>query len=209
MRQSVRYTLSLIVLFLASESLCLAQTDRSGPNQPPPRTEAEFNPSSWKEYSPAEGRFTILFPGIPKETIQSVDVLGGQIKIHIHNLKAGGEYGVIYADYPIPVGNPDVANRVLDSGAKGAVAEVNAELLSMTEISIDGYPGRLLREKLPDGKILKAKMYLVGQRLFQIAVTMPRADTTQDGGQSYEKFADKFLNSFKLSVEGEAAGKVD
>jgi hypothetical protein len=77
----------------------------------------------------------------------------------------------------------------------------------MTEISIDKHPGRLLRERLPDGKTLKAKMYLVGQRLYQIAVTMPRADTTPDGGKSYEKFADKFLDSFKLISEQEAAVK--
>lgn len=207
LKPCARYILLLIIL-LSSWTLCLAQANKSG-DEPPPRPAGEFNPTSWKEYSSAEGRFSILFPGMPKEEVQSIDLQGGQFRIHVHNLKAFAEYGVIYADYPIPVGDPDIAKQVLDNGAKGAVAEVQSELLSVTEISIDGYPGRLLRERLPDGKVLKAKMYLVGQRLYQIAVTLPGADSTPDNGKSYEKFADKFLDSFKLIRAEQAAGEVD
>jgi TonB family protein len=79
----------------------------------------------------------------------------------------------------------------------------------MTDISIDGHPGRLLRERLPNGNILKAKMYLVGQRLYQIAVTIPKPDSSPDMGRAYEKFADKFLDSFKLTTEQKALGEVD
>jgi hypothetical protein len=196
-RRKARYTLLLIIL-IGSAGYCVAQTNKSSGEQPPPRPEKEFDPASWKEYSSTEGRFSILFPGIPKEEVQTVDAQGVQFKIHINHLKAFSEYGVIYADYPIPVNDPNVAKQVLDSGAKGAVSEVKSELLNMTNISLDGHPGRALREKLPNGDVLKVKMYLVGQRLYQIAVTMPGADTTPDMGQSYEKFADKFLDSFKL-----------
>src|SRR4051812_18234256 len=136
LKQFIRYTLPLIIL-IGSVSICLAQTNKAGGEQQQPRPEKEFNPDSWKEYSSAEGRFSILFPGTPREEVQSVDAQGVQFKIHIHNLKAFSEYGVIYADYPIPVGDPNIAKQVLDSGAKGAVAEVRSELLSMTDISID------------------------------------------------------------------------
>jgi hypothetical protein len=199
LRKFTQYTLLHIIL-MSSVSVCVAQTNKAGGEQPQPRPEKEFNPDSWTEYSSAEGRFSILFPGTPKEEVQSVDAQGVQFKIHIHNLKAFSEYGVIYADYPIPVGDPNIAKQVLNSGAKGAVAEVKSELLSITDIALDGHPGRLLKEKLPNGSILKIKMYLVGQRLYQIAVTMP-VDTTSDMGKSYEKFADKFLDSFKLIAE--------
>jgi hypothetical protein len=200
LRFLTRHTLLPIIL-ISSVGFCVAQTNKAGDEQQQSRPEKEFNSASWKEYSSAEGRFSILFPGTPKEEVQSVDIQGGQFKIHILNLKALSEYGVIYADYPIPVGDSNVAKQVLDSGAKGAVAEVRSELLSMTDISIDGLPGRLLREKLPNGNILKVKMYLVGKRLYQIAVTMPGVDTTSDMGKSYEQFADKFLDSFKLIAE--------
>lgn len=203
-----RYTLLLLIL-ISCVSFCFAQTNKSSEDEPPPRPEKEFNPTSWKEYSSAEGRFSILFPGTPKEEIQSIDVQGGQFKIHVHNLKAFAEYGVIYADYSIPVGDPNVANQVLDNGARGAAAEVNAELLSVSAISIDGHPGRLLRERLPNGNLLQAKMYLVGQRLYQIAVTMPKAEASSDMGKAFERFADKFLDSFKLISEQQAAGEVD
>jgi TonB family protein len=206
LKHSLRCALFLLIL-TGSLSPCLAQTNKSAGEQPP-GPDGEFNPASWKEYFSAEGRFSILFPGTPQEGVHSVDVQGGQLKIHVHNLKAYAEYGVIYADYPIPVGDPRVAKQVLDNGAKGGAAEVNAELLSMTEISIDGHPGRLLRERLPSGSILKAKMYLVGQRLYQIAVTMPKAETDADSGNAHEKLADKFLDSFKIVAE-QATGGVD
>jgi len=192
LKYTARHAL-LFVILVCGAAPCLTQANRPG-DEPA----GEFNPVSWKEYSSAEGRFSILFPGTPKEETKSLDVQGAKFKLHIHKLKTFSEYGVIYADYPIPLDDPDVAKRVLDNGARGAASSVNAELLSVTEISIGGHPGRLLTERLPDGSALKAKMYLVGQRLYQIAVTMPKAESGPDGGKALEKFADKFLDSFKL-----------
>jgi TonB family protein len=200
-----RHTL-LFVILIGGVIVCPAQTGRPEP-VPAPRPEAESDPASWKEYSSAEGRFSITFPGTPKVEVTTMNVPGGTFEIHIHNLKASSEYGVIYADYQIPVGDSNVAKQLLDNGAKGAAATVNAELLSMTDITIDGSPGRLLRERLPDGRILKAKMYLVGRRLYQIAVTMPQAENAPDGGKADEEFADKFLDSFKLIAEQTAGIK--
>ena len=197
MKRTARHALLLVILACGAAP-CLAQTNKSGDEPPPPRPAGEFNPVSWKEYSSAEGRFSILFPGTPKEETQSLDVQGAKFELHIHKLKAFAEYGVIYADYAIPVDDPEVAKRVLDNAARGAAASVDAELLGLTEISIDGHPGRLLTERLPDGSALKAKMFLVGRRLYQIAVTMPKAEARPGDSNNLEKFADKFLDSFKL-----------
>lgn len=147
-----------------------------------------------------------MFPGTPESETQTV--VGGQgekFKIQIHKLKALAEYSVIYADYSIPVDDPKIANAVLDNGVKGAVAEVNSELLSVTEISIDGNPGRLLKEKMPDGSILRAKMYLVGKRLYQIAITTPREEgVSSELVAFYASTANKFLDSFKLIPDKKA-----
>ncbi len=102
----------------------------------------------------------------------------------------------MYADYPIPVDNPDVAREVLDNGAKGAVASVGSELLELNEITQDGYPGRYLKERMPSGEIMRVRMLLVGQRLYQIAITRPREEG--ETGKGYETMADKFLGSFTL-----------
>lgn len=129
---------------------------------------------------------------------------GVEFKLHIHNLKTVAEYSVMYADYPIPVGDPAVARSVLDDGARGAVASVNSELLELKEIALDGHPGRYLKERMPRGEIMRVKMILVGQRMYQVAITTPREEGAQaEAIKQYETMADKFLNSFKLLKKDE------
>lgn len=177
------------------------------PAAPRPRQGARPSPPAlrlgkWKEFAPAGGGFSILFPGSPKSMTRTLRLSPQHTaELRVHTLSNPTlECSVIYADYPtIPVGDPAAARAALDSGAKGAVASVNAELLSLTEITHEGYPGRLLRERMPDGKILRAKMVLVSQRLFQVAFTTPREDgASAQTVRHYEQTADRFLNSFKL-----------
>ena len=105
----------------------------------------------------------------------------------------------MYADYPIPVGDAEVAKKVLDNGAKGAVESVNSELLELKEVALDGHPGRYLKERMPGGELMRVKMLLVGQRMYQVAITTPREEgASAEMVKQYETMADKFLNSFKL-----------
>lgn len=193
------YLLCIALLIWAVD--CVAQDNKSASNT----SLAETNPQAWKEYSSTEGGFSILFPGIPSESSQLVDASPGvQFKLHIHSLKTLAEYSVMYADYPIPVGDPAVAKGVLDSGAKGAVASVNSELLELKEIALDGHPGRYLKERMPGGEIMRVKMLLVGQRMYQVAITTPREEgASVEMVKQYETMADKFLNSFKLLKKDE------
>ena len=195
MRPLTRSIASPLLLF-ACALLCPAQQQ---PQQSPPA----LTLGEWREFAPAGGGFSIRFPGAPQSTTQTLRLSPQHsAELHIHSLTNPTlECSVIYADYPIPVGDPAVARRVLDSGAKGAVASVNAELLSLSEIAHEGHPGRLLRERMPDGKILRAKMVLVGQRLYQIAFTTPRPDGAPAATvRHYEETAAKFLDSFKLAA---------
>jgi hypothetical protein len=190
----------LCTAFLVWAVVCVAQDGKPPSNTSP----AETNPQAWKEYSSAEGGFSILFPGTPGDNTQLLDAAPGvQFKLRIHSLKtSSAECSVMYADYPIPVGDPAVARGVLDNGAKGAVASVNAELLELKEIALDGHPGRYLKERMPRGEIMRVKMILVGQRMYQIAVTTPREEgVAAEAVRQYDSVADKFLNSFQLLKE--------
>ena len=175
-------------------------------------TAAERDPNNWKQFSSAEGRFAILFPGMPKESAEAVETPGGPVPIHKITLRTFAEYGVIYADYPMQINDPAMANRILDNGAKGAVAEVGAQLLSMTEISLAGQPGRLLKERMRDGHIMRVKMYLVGQRLYQVAITTPVEEgASPETVRFYEATASMFLDTFTLSPAAQlvSEGEVD
>ena len=169
----------------------------------PPTSSPEANPTNWKTFESAEGRFSIQFPGTPKVGTEPLDA-AGQVVLHKSSLTTKAEYGVIYADYPMKIEGTAAINQVLDDGAKGAVAGVSSELLSISEISLSGNPGRALKERLKDGAIMQTRMFLVGQRLYQIAATLPpTAGSKADEIAIYEQAATKFLDSFKLTpVEG-------
>jgi len=171
--------------------------------QPAKASQAAKSSPAWKEFSSAEGRFSILFPGDPVLETKVIDAAPGvQFHLHVHTVKTGVECSVMYADYPIEVSDPAVVKRVLDDGAKGAVASVNSELLELKEITLDGHPGRYLKERMPGGEIMEVKMIMVGQRLYQVAITLPRDDGASATRKASEKMADKFLSSFKLRKKG-------
>jgi hypothetical protein len=190
-----------VLLFAPSEDVAKRFARYVADLIPSSRTpHTENGPQAWKEYSSAEGGFSILFPGNPSLETQVIEAAPGvQFELRIHKLKTLAECSVMYADYPIPVDDPAVAKNVLDSGAKGAVASVNSELLELKEIVFDGYPGRYLKEKMPSGEIMRVKMLLVGQRMYQVAITTPREDgASLEMVEAYRAMADKFLNSFRL-----------
>jgi hypothetical protein len=157
----------------------------------------EKNSASWKEFSSNAGAFAIKFPGIPKESTQPV----GEFTLKLHQLRTSFEYSVMYADYPewISDKDPVLAKRVLDSGLEGAVAEVKAKLLDVEEITLNNHPGRRYTERMPDGSIMRGKTFLVGHRLYQIAITTPKEESAEpENIRFYREIANKFLESFRL-----------
>lgn len=161
----------------------------------------EVQPANWKRFVSPEGRFSILFPGVPTVSEQTVDHPLWKFILHKHQLRTFAEYGVMYADYPKSVIESTPADVLLDQGAKGAVAEVNSQLLSISPISEAGYPGRLLKERMPNGTIMQAKMVLAGQRMYQVAITTPKEEGVDPKTVGfYSAIATKFLNSFEVLI---------
>jgi TonB family protein len=184
----------LTVCLLVGSLMVVAQADVDL------KQSAEAKPESWQQFVSPEGRFTMLFPGSPSVSEEVVDRLGVRFVVHKTQLRTFAEYGVIYSDYPKSVTDTTAADVLLDEGAKGGVAEINAQLLSINPIWLSGYPGRLLKERLPNGQIMQAKMILAGQRMYQIAITTPREDGADPATVGfYNSIATKFLDSFQLT----------
>lgn len=205
----MRLILRLIAPSLLLFACALPCPAQSAATPQPPQSEqqgrspAALDLGEWKEFAPAGGGFSILFPGTPQSTTQTLRLIPEHsAEHHIHGLTNPTlECSVIYADYPVPAGDPAAARGVLDSGVSGAASTVNAALLSVTEITHEGHPGRLLRQRLLDGGILRVKMVLVGQRLYRIAFTTPRPEGASAATvRHYEETAAKFIDSFKLAA---------
>lgn len=189
-------TIFFLIIFLFCTICCQAQTVTS---TNPSLDAIERDEKVWKEFSSLDGRFSILFPGTPKDSAQTIETPSAQFNLQIYNLDTFAKYSVMYADYPIPVNDPEIAQRVLDYGAKNAVASIKSELLEIKEITLDGFPGRFLKEKLKSGEIMRVKMYLAGQRMYQIAITTPNEENAvPETLKFYEEIANRFLDSFKI-----------
>ena len=192
-----------VSLIIAAVSLCLlgflsASASLAQKAQPKDVSAVvDASPAAWKEFSSTEGRFAIRLPGTPKESTQSL----GQMNLRIFQLQSAFEYSVMYADYPEEINDSDpaLAKRVLDNGLEGAVAAVNAKLVEVQEVSIGKHPGRQYVEQMPNGTIMRGKTFLVGNRLYQIAITTPKEEgSLAESVRFYRDTAAKYLDSFRL-----------
>jgi hypothetical protein len=149
--------------------------------------------ANWQEFTGPEGDFTILLPGIPKEEVQVVNSEAGDITVHLFNVPLGSfAYVVAYSDYPADLVANMGAEKLLDGARDGAVSNTRGKLLDESPVEIDGFPGRFLKVLSPDGTgLAQARMFLVGNRLYQIFVASPKSDQDSEDIQ-------KYLDSFTL-----------
>lgn len=145
--------------------------------------------------SKAQG-FSVLLPGTPKEqTLKAPSPLG---ELTFHNFLVETNQGkaawlATSVDYPPGSIKAENQDGVLDAGVKGAVDKLKGKLLTQSKIMLDNkYPGRSMQLEVPNLGLYHSRIYLVGDRLYQIVVLGPK-----DLATSTE--AKKYLDSFKLA----------
>ena len=144
------------------------------------------------EFLSPEGGFKVKLSGTPKKQKQQVS----GIEINTYTVQKGDDTMVVaYSDLPIPLNEPveKVQDR-LDGSRVGMLKNSNAVLVEEDKIQLaGGHPGREIRATLADQKgELRARFWLVGNRLYQVLVTGPPTftDSTE---------ATTFLQSFELT----------
>lgn len=80
-------------------------------------------------------------------------------------------------------------------------AQGRAKLVSETDITLDGHPGRQLKLEFPDG-IALARIYVVGNRIYQAIASLSTANKAK------EPQALKVLESFKLLTKSDVEAEV-
>lgn len=142
-------------------------------------------------YTSTDGRFSVMFPGIPTKSAQQVSLSENDAmtlrqfqfdEIHF-------SYLVMYCDYPAKyvTGEPRL---ILEGIRDSSIESFKATLTSDEPIDLSGVPGRAFNFTDKDGSSYVARDFLNGQRLYQVIVTVGAGSSTTQ--------AEAFVNSFRI-----------
>lgn len=137
-----------------------------------------------------QGRFEANYPVKPKKFTRNI---GGTEFTGYASESANGTCSVSYADLPIPGGEPaEKLQERLDAARQTAIADAKGTFTGTKEITLgDRRPGQEFAATIDD-KHLRGRVYLIGNRLYQVTV---QGDEAFAGS----KEAAAFLSSFKLA----------
>lgn len=146
----------------------------------------------FREVTSAEGRYRVQMPGDPREQVEDSSIG----PLHTQSIEEPeGTYVVSYVDVPFPANETFAQLTKRLKGLRDATLhETKGTLVAEKKITLDGkHPGRDLTSESPDKKnALRARIYLVNQRFYQVLVAGTRAF-------AFAKEADTFLDSFAVT----------
>jgi hypothetical protein len=159
----------------------------------------------WREVAPVAGRFSVLMPGEPSETVQPLQTSVGFVELHSILVEdQDNAYLVMYADYPEAAIAQHSPTAILAQVTASWLDEHRVAATEPTNLELSGHPGQGLRYVLPNGLQVQARAYLVGRRLYQIfalyAPPLPASSepTAENVPPLPNPKVDQFLNSFRL-----------
>lgn len=142
--------------------------------------------------------FTARLPSGAERKDQAVDSPAGPLSIVMWQHEAqDGFVALTYVDYPPAVIRQALPQKVLDGGRDGAIANINGTLTRDVQVFIDSgaprrsWPGRLIEATTPQGMTMRARIYLVDARLYQLISVFP-------SGKAAPAAFEALVASFKL-----------
>ena len=146
--------------------------------------------AEWTTVSSPEGGFEVEMPAVPELARHTVDTVVGPLEFTVHSARLGSaSYQIIWVEYP--EGAIEDAEAVLDAARDGAVARSGSRLVREDRIALDGHPGREIELDVQGRIIGLDRLFLVGNRLYQILLA-------GDAGDLRSEEATRFLESFRL-----------
>lgn len=204
MKHLARYIL-ILTFFLGCVGYCFAQNSKQQPGEiVTARPSPEYDSKSWKEFSSKEGQFNVLFPATPTEQTQIVDSPFGKLLMHLFILKTFGYYEVAYVDFPATDGIKDI-KAYFNGVREGVLRGTQAQLLEEKDDYHFAIPGRYFKTQLPNGLINRVNLYFARNRSYLISIALPEKNADAESLKFYEGIATKFLSSFKIVPDIDAA----
>jgi TonB family protein len=203
-----KYLFTALIIIAACCCICFSQT------------RDQKDASEWKEFSSAEGRFSVLLPGTPVSKVTENSTSSGKVKTYLFTLEVPrGFYLVSYLDYANYTDDEEFANRSLNAGRDGMLAQnKGTKLLSEKQIKIGRFSGREVLI-LQDGSSFGImETYVVRGRLYEMAILVPAevafsngkvTARWQDRTEYFNSIADKFFASFEVPEITETMGEIE
>jgi hypothetical protein len=156
---------------------------------------ASTSVDEWQTFSSEEGGFTLLLPGKPKEQRQPGSTAAGSMDAIMYITEVGGTaFGAGYSDFPGSAANAD-PQAVLEGARDGAAKNINGTVVAEKPIERAGHPGLEIAVEMPagaavpGGAMYRGRIFLVGNRLYQVIYVALKKDDHPD---EYQKLFDSF-----------------
>ena len=148
--------------------------------------------TAWVPFSPKDGGFTVSAPGKLAYRPKNVPTSVGTVVSHGYALTHQGDAMMVhYGDYPASVVAANPPEVFIDGVITNNVNGFHGTIKHERPASLAGNPGRDAEIVLGKGGRFRTRVFMVGTRLYQIAVGTDRAQISADGV--------KFLNSLTLT----------
>ena len=149
---------------------------------------------NWQTFDASEGGFRATMPGKPTKGRDVLTTAAGPLDSVNYVYTTPDQrvaYGIDYVDYPADVVRRNDPERILEAARDGLVGKLRGRVRDERRVSLEGQPGRAVELALTDGRFVRARLSLVGQRQYQLVVVTPDERTAA-------KEAQRFLESFRL-----------
>ncbi len=149
---------------------------------------------NWETFDASEGGFRVTLPGRPVRGQEVLTTPAGPLESITYTYATPDgqvSYGINYADYPAAVARSTDPERIIESARDALVGKLRGRVRDERRITLDGAPGREVDIELADGRYVRARIYLAGQRQYQVVAVTPSA-------RDHANDAKWFLESFKL-----------
>jgi hypothetical protein len=168
--------------------------------QTPTTSQSAQVKSVWQRFSSQEGKFTVLFPGTPRFSQQKMTSDNGELQVNLFTVNRPQEeakYTVAYIDYPAQyiqlLRSRNLVEQAIEQGKSTALQRVRGTVVSEEKKTLGDNVGMEVNYTTADGKFAKQRVFLVGNRFYQIT-----AETTQKRQRFLTRSMQGFCDSFKL-----------
>ncbi len=156
-------------------------------------TTSTTSSSSWETIT--EDGFTLSMPGKPSKSDDTVPSAAGPLALRMYTLSEGYEgYITGYTEYPDMVFTASEPEDLMDGAQRGAITNVQGEVTSQRQITVNGHPGREIIGVSPSKNIgFTARVILARPRMYMLVYTQ------YDKSKPMSADGKRFMDSFQIT----------